>query len=159
MLAGGDHSDSINSARKLARALHGELLAKHAVANITTTTHAPDGTKTTVAYQNWQATTLPDTTVKYTAYHPTGQVKATWGSQTYPTWNVYDEQGRQTQLHTWKVAPALTLASIPANPPAGSEATTWIYSATTGHLARKQYADAKGTDYTYIPGGKLSMRL
>jgi hypothetical protein len=104
-------------------------------------------------------TILPDSTIKYTAYHPSCQVKATWGSQTYPTWNVYDEQGRQTQLHTWKVAPALTLASIPANPPAGSEATTWIYSATTGHLTRKQYADAKGTDYTYTPGGKLGTRV
>ena len=30
-------------------------------------------------------TTLPDTTVTRTSYWPTGQVKATWGSQTHPT--------------------------------------------------------------------------
>ena len=90
--------------------------------------------------------TLPDGTLKYTAYYPTGKVKVTWGSQTYPTWNVYDEQNRQTQLHTLKVAPTLNPATILANPPAGSEVTTWIYGATTGRLDRKQYADTKGTN-------------
>ena len=103
-------------------------------------------------------TTLPDTTVTYTAYYPTGQVKATWGSQTYPTWNVYDEQNRKVQLHTWKSAPTLDPANIPANPPSGSEVTTWIYGATTGHLDRKQYADGKGTDYTYTAAGRLLTR-
>jgi RHS repeat-associated protein len=104
-------------------------------------------------------TTLPDTSVKYTAYHPAGQLKAAWGSQTYPTWNVYDEQGRQTQLHTWKTAPTLDPASIPANPPSGSEVTTWIYGLTTDRLDRKQYADAKGTDYTYTAAGRLQTRV
>jgi hypothetical protein len=65
------------------------------------------------------STTLPDATVSYTAYWPTGLVKATWGSQTYPTWLAYDEQNRQTQLHTWKVAPVLTAATT--SPPAGSD--------------------------------------
>ena len=83
-------------------------------------------------------TTLPDASVSYTAYYPTGQIKATWGSQTYPTWFAYDAQNRQTQLHTWKIAPSLDPASIPANPPAGSEVTTWIYSPTRGLLTRKQ---------------------
>jgi hypothetical protein len=104
-------------------------------------------------------TTLPDTSVKHAAYHPTGKVKVFWGSQTYPTWNVYDEHGRQTQLHTWKTAPSLDPASIPANPPSGSEITTWIYGAATGRLDRKQYADTKGTDYTYTAAGRLQTRV
>jgi YD repeat-containing protein len=101
---------------------------------------------------------LPNSTSKFTAYHPNGQVKVTWGSQTYPTWTVYDEQGRKSQLHTWKVAPPLNPSAVPATPPAGSEITQWIYGPTTGHLTRKQYADAKGTNYTYTPAGRLSTR-
>ena len=80
MIAGGDHSDSINSARKLARALHGELLAKHAVGNITTThaTHSQQGggeltatasTPTgpwTRTYQNLAGRTLKTTFVQGT---------------------------------------------------------------------------------------------
>ena len=109
------------------------------------------------------STTLPDNTVTYTAYYPTGQVKVTWGSQTYPTWNVYDEQGRQTQLHTWKIAPPLTLASIPENPPGGSEVTTWIFNSASGHLVEKNYPGEidDGTtdaDYAYTPAGRLLIR-
>ncbi len=102
--------------------------------------------------------TLPDLSNAYTAYYPNGQVKVTWGSQTYPTWNVYDEQGRRTQLHTWKVAPILDPAAVPATLPGGSEFTTWIYGPTTGLLDRKQYADNKGTDYTYTAAGRLWTR-
>jgi len=31
------------------------------------------------------STTLPDNSVTSTSYYPSGQVRATWGSQTYPT--------------------------------------------------------------------------
>lgn len=103
-------------------------------------------------------TVLPDGTVKHTAYLPTGQIKVAWGSQTYPAWNVYDEQGRQTQLHTWKAAPTFDPAAIPASPPAGSEVTTWAHGPTTGRLDRKQYADTKGTDYLYTAAGRLQTR-
>jgi RHS repeat-associated protein len=107
--------------------------------------------------------TLPDTSVTYTAYDPTGLVKAKWGSQTYPVWHVYDEQGRQTQLHTWKIAPTINPSAVPADPPSGSEVTSWIYSPTSGHLVEKNHpgendngsADA---DYTYTPGGRLHIR-
>jgi RHS repeat-associated protein len=71
---------------------------------------------------------------------------------------LYDEQGRKSQLHTWKVAPPLNPSAVPATPPAGSEITQWIYGPTTGHLTRKQYADAKGTNYTYTPAGRLKTR-
>ena len=104
-------------------------------------------------------TTLPDTSVKHIVYYSTGRVKVTWGSQTYPSWNVYDEQGRQTELHTWKASPILDPASMPSNPPSGSEVTSWVYGASTGHLNRKQYADGKGTDYTYTTAGRLATRV
>jgi RHS repeat-associated protein len=101
------------------------------------------------------STTLPDATVSYTSYYPTGLVRAIWGSQTYPTWLVYNEQNMQTQLQTWKVAPILTATTT--SPPAGSDITTWIYG-DRGRLTRKQYADAQGTNYSYTLGGKLAKR-
>jgi RHS repeat-associated protein len=123
------------------------------------TTTTPANLATTIACDVMGrkiSTTLPDATVSYTSYYPTGQVKATWGSQTYPTWYSYDEQNRLSQLSTWKVAPVLTATTN--IPPAGSDVTTWIYGPTSGLLTRKQYADAKGTDYTYTAAGRLATR-
>jgi RHS repeat-associated protein len=102
------------------------------------------------------STILPDATVSFISYYPTGLVRATWGSQTYPTWATYDEQNRQTKLSTWKVAPILTATTTAL--PAGSDITTWVYSPTRGLLTRKQYADAKGTNYTYTAAGRLATR-
>ena len=103
-------------------------------------------------------TTLPDTSVTRSAYYPNGKVKVTWGSQTYPTWNVYDDQGHLTKLHTWKTAPTLDPASIPTDPPKGSNATTWIYGQNTNLLIHKKYADDKSTDYQYTNAGRLLTR-
>ena len=102
------------------------------------------------------STTLPDATVSFTSYYPTGLVRATWGSQTYPTWLTYDEQDRQIGLSTWKVAPILTATTTAL--PAGSDITTWVYSPTRGLLTRKQYTDTKGTNYTYTAAGRLASR-
>ena len=123
------------------------------------TTTAPGNLVTTIACDiigRKISTTLPDATVSFTSYYPTGLVRATWGSQTYPTWLTYDEQNRQTTLSTWKVAPILTATTTAL--PAGSDITTWIYGPTSGLLTRKQYADAKGTNYTYTAAGRLATR-
>jgi RHS repeat-associated protein len=122
------------------------------------TTTSPGNLATTIACDVMGrkiSTTLPDATVSYTSYYPTGLVRATWGSQTYPTWLVYNEQNMQTKLHTWKVAPVLTATT--ASPPAGSDVTAWSYG-SRALLNRKQYADGKGTNYTYTVGGKLASR-
>jgi RHS repeat-associated protein len=103
--------------------------------------------------------TLPDGSNSYAAYYPNGMPKVTWGSQTYPTWRVYDEQNRLTELHTWKVAPTLTPGSLLLTIPSGSEITTWIYGSTSGHLDRKEYADGKDTSYTYTDAGRLESRV
>ena len=50
------------------------------------------------------------------------------------------------------------LAATTTAPPAGSDLTTSVYSPTRGLLTRKQYADAKGTDYTYTVAGRLATR-
>jgi RHS repeat-associated protein len=101
-------------------------------------------------------TTLPDNSVTYTSYWPTGQVKAQWGSQKNPVFHIYDEQNRLIELHTWQTDPAINQAT--ATPPAGSAKTQWIYDTATGHLNRKQYPDSNGTNYTYTDAGKIKTR-
>jgi RHS repeat-associated protein len=60
----------------------------------------------------------------------------------------YDVQGRKKTMTTWQDYSGAS----------GAAATTWIYNPTNGTLARKEYNDGKGTDYTYTPGGQLKTR-
>lgn len=104
------------------------------------------------------ATTLPDTSVTHTSYTLTGEVEATWGSQTYPTFRGYDGQGRLFSLRT---KPTLDTNGVPTN--AGGSLTTWLYSSTRGWLVEKNYDGESddGTtdpDYTYTAAGRLKTR-
>ncbi len=97
--------------------------------------------------------TLPDDTPTkpskaYTSYWPTGKVKRTWGSRTYPSEYSYDPQGRVKTLTTWK-----DFAGT-----AGAAVTTWNYHAQRGWLSSKRYADNTGPDYTYDAAGRLKTR-
>jgi RHS repeat-associated protein len=103
--------------------------------------------------------TLPDNSVKWTAYTIRDEVQAEWGSQTYPTWKEYDAYGKLVTLRTWQVAPTLNADSMPTTVPAGSAVTTWNYDVGTGLLANKRYADNKGPDYSYDGAGRLMTRL
>ena len=94
--------------------------------------------------------------VTHTSYYPTGRVKAQWGSQTYPTFRVYNEQGQLTGLHTWQTAP--TLSQAIDTPPAASAVTSWIYDPATGRLSNKLDNDGVGPAYTYTAAGSLSSR-
>jgi len=102
------------------------------------------------------ATTLPDSSVTYTTYYPTGKVKAQWGSQTNPTWYEYDAQNRLHILRTWQADPSLTQAMT--SPPSGFALTTWTYGATTGLLTSKTDNADKSTNYAYTPAGRLYTR-
>ena len=107
--------------------------------------------------------------ITHTAYTPRGQVQVTWGDQTYPHLYQYDEQGRMTQLHTWKTAPTFTPVAASATPtlitvPTGSAVTTWVYDDQRGWLTEKNYAGETGNgpgstaDYQYTPAGRLANR-
>jgi YD repeat-containing protein len=85
---------------------------------------------------------------------PTGQVKASWGSQTYPTVKLYDAQGRLTGLRTFR---SQNLSLAPDDTTGNHDDTTWIYTAD-GRLAAKRDAAGKGNDYTYTAGGLLATR-
>jgi RHS repeat-associated protein len=95
------------------------------------------------------------TNVTHSSYYPTGQIKAQWGDQTNATFNVYDAQNRQVELRTYQ---ALTHGTEPTAATGGADTTTWTYSPTRGFLTRKEYADTKGTDYTYTASGRLTTR-
>jgi len=115
----------------------------------------PGGRVTSYAYDSSGrrlSTTLPDTTVTYASYYPDGQVKATWGSQTYPTFTTYDYADRRRTLRT---QPTLA-AGIPTD--LGGSLTTWNYSTITGQLISKLDAVGKGANYTYTAAGRLFTR-
>jgi RHS repeat-associated protein len=105
---------------------------------------------------NRLTTTLPDSTVAHTSYYPDGQVKATWGSQSYPTFLTYDYAGRRKELHTWRTAPTLTQSVN--DPPDDSSVTTWNYSTTTGTLTSKLDDESNGATYAYTDAGRLETR-
>ena len=104
-------------------------------------------------------TRLPDTTVTHTSYTARGEVEAQWGSQTYPTFRTYDEQGRLSELHTWQDDSSLDLLDgASATELAASSTTTWNYDSQRGWLENKRDNAGKGADYTYTPAGRLETR-
>ncbi len=102
----------------------------------------------------WALLRVFDNSVTYTTYWPTGLEKASYGSQTNPTVKFYTAEG---QLHKLRTFRSSNLALAPDENTANYDETTWTYNARN-QLTRKQYADTKGTDYTYTPGGKLLTR-
>jgi RHS repeat-associated protein len=89
-------------------------------------------------------------------YHLDGSVAAEWGTDTNPTYKLYDLFGRMTELRTYR-STNLTLA--PDADTQGYDTTIWNYEAATGLLLNKRYADGKGPDYTFTPDGKLQTRM
>jgi hypothetical protein len=100
------------------------------------------------AFMRVTITTNADFSVTYTGYHHNGQIQTQYGASVYPVEYGYDVQGRKTTMTTWQNEDTGD----------GEAVTTWIYNPTNGTLARKEYNDGKGTDYTYTPGGRLETR-
>lgn len=98
--------------------------------------------------------TFPGERYSYTSYWPSGREKATWGSQTNTTVTLYSPKGQPTELRTFRSA---NLALSPDESTENYDATTWHYNARN-QLERKEYADSKGSDYTYTPAGRIKTR-
>ncbi len=122
------------------------------------TTPDPDGAgpgpaqTTTVDYDNmgrvWK-TTFPDNTSVTNEYHPTGQLKKTYGSRTYPVEYTYDPQGRLKTMKTWQDFAGGK----------GAATTTWNYDRYRGWLTNKTYeGGGAGPVYTYTAAGRLATR-
>ena len=80
-------------------------------------------------------------------YSPTGELKQTVGSRTYPVAYTYDYAGRLKTLTTWQ-----------HYPDTGAATTTWNYDAQRGWLSGKTYQSTNGPSYTYTPAGRLATR-
>ncbi|MEM1084135.1 MAG: RHS repeat-associated core domain-containing protein [Verrucomicrobiota bacterium] len=104
------------------------------------------------ALGRWITTTLPDTSVTHTTYTLRDEVEAVWGSQIYPTFRTYDEQGR---IKTLRTSPDFD-GGVPIDD--GGSVTTWNYHTSRGWLDNKRDADGKGADYTYTAAGRLEVR-
>ncbi len=93
--------------------------------------------------------TQPDTTVVHMEYWPTGELKKTYGSRTYPVAHAYDTQGRMATLTTWQDYTGETGAAV----------TSWSYDTQRGFLLSKTYAgNTAGPAYTYTAAGRLLTR-
>jgi RHS repeat-associated protein len=97
-------------------------------------------------------TTLPDSTVTSASYYPDGKVKASWGSQSYPTYTTYDYADR---IKTLRTNPTLS-SGVPTN--AGGSVTTWNYSTTTGWPTSKLDNAGDGPTFTHTNAGRQSTR-
>lgn len=98
--------------------------------------------------------------ITYTSYYPTGQVKATWGDQTYARFNVYDSLNRLVELRTYQ---NLAHGTEPTSATTGYASTGWIYDGQRGWLVEKNYDGEtdNGTtdpDYSYTAAGRLLTR-
>ncbi|WOO42581.1 RHS repeat-associated core domain-containing protein [Rubellicoccus peritrichatus] len=75
-----------------------------------------------------------------------GRITNQSGSGTYPVAYGFDPTyGDRTTLTTYRGVTG--------------DVTTWVYQPATGLLTRKEYADTKGTDYTYHDNGLLHTRV
>ncbi|WP_346189594.1 RHS repeat-associated core domain-containing protein [Rubritalea halochordaticola] len=98
--------------------------------------------------------------ITYTSYYPTGQVKATWGDQTYARLNIYDSLNRLKELRTYQ---NLAHGTEPTSSTPGFAKTGWIYDGQRGWLLEKNYDGetddgATDPDYTYTAAGRLLTR-
>ena len=110
----------------------------------------PPQTTTTYTDGRGRATRViqSDGTSVTNRYHPTGELKQTSGSRTYPVEYTHDYAGRMETMTTWQDFAGDT----------GKAVTTWTYDSQRGWLDRKQYDDGNGPEYTYYASGKLRTR-
>jgi RHS repeat-associated protein len=93
-----------------------------------------------------------DSTAVTNEFWPTGLLKRSYGSRTYPAGYGYDAQGRMTSMTNWT-------AFVPGGTSTGARVTTWKYDAYRGFMTNKVYDGATpGPSYTYKPSGRLLTR-
>jgi RHS repeat-associated protein len=116
------------------------------------TLHAYDamGRKTLVNAKNGTADNITRT-----SYHADGSVKAVWGDLTYPTFHLYDEQGRMVELRTYR---SLAHGTEPVAGTTGGDVTTGTHDSGRGWLTQKRDAANKGANYAYTGAGRLRTR-
>jgi RHS repeat-associated protein len=89
---------------------------------------------------------LPDGGAVTNEFHPSGEIKKTYGTRTYPVQYIYDTLGRLRTNTTWQDFAANT----------GAASTVWNYDGTNGLLTSKKYHDNTGPTYTYVTSAILN---
>jgi YD repeat-containing protein len=92
---------------------------------------------------------LPDLTETLREYFPSGRLRKTYGSLTYPQEFSYDSQGRLKTLTTWQNYANAADAAV----------TTWAYDPARGWLTSKTYpGTSTSTSYSSTPAGRPHTR-
>lgn len=87
----------------------------------------------------------------YTEHDPDTRTVYTYGSAARPTKTIFDDLGRQVELHTYR-----SEKSGPTAMSAAGDKTTWTYDSMTGLMTKKTYADGNFTEYTdFDAAGRL----
>ena len=87
-----------------------------------------------------------------------GQVTHVWGDATIPVQYVYDDEGRKTEMHTYRDDTVdWNTPDFPASP-GPADATTWRYDPGTGLLTAKEDATGNAVAYAYARDGTLATR-
>ena len=95
--------------------------------------------------------TLPDNSSVTNLYHPTGEMRRTSGSRTYPVEYTHDHAGRVKTMTTWQ--------NLAGN--SGAATTTWNYHPQRGFMVSKKYNDVSVNRSTSIqtPHSRRSLPL
>jgi len=124
--------------------------------NSTTTPSPSSGVSAEVTSNYFDTTgratgsTLPDGATVTNLYFPTGHLKQTFGSRTYPVGYGYDAQNRMTTTTNWTNFASNT----------GARVTTWAFDAYRGLLSSKTYnGGTVGASYTYTGAERPASRL
>jgi RHS repeat-associated protein len=143
---------------EVADARNGTTIYGYNNADMVTSVTSPDpgngqNLQTTFTYYNSRlqvsSVTSPDGVATTYEYHPSGELKRTYGGRTYPVGYGYDYAGRVKTMTNWT-----SFASA-----SGARVTTWNYNSNRGWLDNKRYDNNTGPDYTYTAGGRLRSRV
>ncbi|MGJ8653801.1 MAG: RHS repeat domain-containing protein [Opitutaceae bacterium] len=93
----------------------------------------------------------------YMSYDLLGRQIQTWGQTDYPQSYSYNTYGELKTLTTYRDT-IIDFSTDTWPNPTGGDITTWSYQPSTGLLTRKEYADTKGTDYSYTSANQLYVR-
>ena len=91
------------------------------------------------------STTLPGERTVHYEYFMTGELKKTYGAETYTQALTYTDQGNKASLTTYRSG-------------SDGDTTTWTYN-SRNFMTAKTYADGKSIHYTYDADGRLLSRV
>ncbi len=114
----------------------------------------------TYTYEAGRVKTVTDALGKVSRfdYNARGQTSHEWGDTGYPVEHLYDNSGRQTEMHTYRGGTGWTASAWPSGTVGTADATYWTFHARTGLLQSKTDAQNHSVNYTYTQAGQIATR-